>query len=290
MRKTIGKSLAALAFLSMPALAAAQDAPAAETAAPEAAAPDIEMWRLDCGTIELSDAGPFSDGHLYDGQAMTLTDSCYVIRHGDRYLLWDTGLPAALIGNPSTQWVFTVSVTRSIVDQLAEIGIAPEQITYVGLSHYHDDHIGQAAVFSHATLLMNQRDIDAIRDFPVASAAAQLQPWLEGGAPVESFARDHDVFGDGSVTILAMPGHTPGHGALLVRLPETGNVLLTGDLYHFEAQIENNGVPSFNTDRADTLASFERFDQIHFALSATVVIQHDPDDIDLLPAFPASAR
>ncbi|MGJ8536944.1 MAG: N-acyl homoserine lactonase family protein, partial [Parasphingopyxis sp.] len=92
------------------------------------------------------------------------------------------------------------------------------------------------------------------------------------------------------VTILFMPGHTPGHSSLLVRLPETGPVLLTGDLYHFREQIENEGVPVFNTDRADTLASFARFLQIDQALDAMIVIQHDPGDLERLPAFPESAR
>jgi len=52
----------------------------------------------------------------------------------------------------------------------------------------------------------------------------------------------------------------------------------------------NNGVPSFNYDRAETLASLERIKQIEKNLKATVIIQHDPRDIDKLPTFPAVAR
>lgn len=278
--KIIRKLGLALAALTMSGAATAQDAPA----------PDIEMWRLDCGTLVLSDTGPFSDGHLYDGETRTMTDSCYVIRNGDRYLLWDAGLSGQLLGTSVTQWVFTMSLDRTIVDQLGDIGLTPENITFLGLSHYHDDHIGQASDFAGSTLLMNQRDIAAIRDLPIASAQAVLAPWISGDAASVDFGRDHDVFGDGSVTILSMPGHTPGHSSLLVRLPETGPVLLTGDLYHFREQIENRGVPVFNTDRADTLASFERFLQIDQALDAMIVIQHDPGDLERLPTFPVSAR
>jgi glyoxylase-like metal-dependent hydrolase (beta-lactamase superfamily II) len=277
MKKKIAKWLIPLALFAAPA--AAQDAP------------DIEMWRLDCGVIDLSDSGPFSDGHLYDGQPRTLTDSCYVIRNGDRYLLWDTGVSASLIGHPVTQYVFTMSLERTIVDQLGDIGIAPEAITFVGLSHYHGDHIGQAAEFPGATLLMNSRDLAVVRSGANAEATAALAPWIgEAAGEAADFSGDHDVFGDGSVTILSTPGHTPGHSSLLVRLPESGNFLLTGDLYHFREQIENRGVPAFNTDRADTLASMERFDQIDASLDAIIVIQHDPGDIERLPVFPASAR
>ena len=102
--------------------------------------------------------------------------------------------------------------------------------------------------------------------------------------------RDKDVFGDGSVVMLDMPGHTPGHHALLVKLKTKGNVMLSGDLMHFKENYDSNGVPSFNTDRAQTLASLDRFKKMAANLKATVVIQHDARDIGKLPAFPAAAN
>lgn len=253
---------------------------------------DIEMWRLDCGTIELSDAAPFSDTHLYDGEPRTLTDSCYLIRNGDRYLLWDAGLPAALKGTSATQWVFTLSVEKTIAEQLAQIDVAPADVTYIGISHYHDDHIGQAAGFPDAELLIGRGDAEAVASGQMEATRAQLAPWLADGASgkVTRITADHDVFGDGSVRMVAMHGHTPGHKSLVVELPQSGTFMLTGDLYHFEEQIENKGVPVFNTDRADTLASFHRFDQMADNLDATVVIQHDPRHLGRLPTFPKSAR
>lgn len=260
-------------------------------AAPAAAQParaDLEMWRLDCGEIHVSDLNAFSDAYLYEGQQKTLTDSCYLIRNGSRYLLWDTGLPTAMAAQPVATGPFRMSLRTSIRDQLARINVRPEQVTFVGVSHYHDDHIGQAQDFPGAALLVGTGDWEVIRNRP--ETAARFQPWIAGGATVTPVPRDHDVFGDGSVVMLNMPGHTPGHHALLVRLPRRGAVLLTGDLYHFTAQVRNSGVPSFNTHRADTLASFARFNAIAQSLRATVVIQHEADDIAKLPAFPESAR
>ena len=255
-------------------------------------APDIELWRLDCGTIELSDTAPFSDTHLYDGQPRTLTDSCYLIRHGDQHILWDAGLPAALKGTSATQWVFTLSVQQTIAEQLAELNLTPADIDFLGISHYHDDHLGQAAEFTEATLLIGRGDAEAITSGNLEAARTQLAPWFGDDATGEvvRIGMDRDVFGDGSVVVKGMPGHTPGHSTLLVRLPEMGDVMLTGDLYHFEEQITNKGVPVFNTNRADTLASFHRFDQTAENLEATVIIQHDPRHIERLPAFPESAK
>jgi len=114
--------------------------------------------------------------------------------------------------------------------------------------------------------------------------------WISGGGKVEPQAADKDVFGDGTVTILRTPGHTPGHQALLVRLKDKGPVILSGDLVHFHENYDNNGVPGFNYDRAETLASMDRIRQIQKNLKAALIIQHDPRDIDKLPAFPAVAR
>jgi glyoxylase-like metal-dependent hydrolase (beta-lactamase superfamily II) len=273
------KFIAALLLTASATASVAQDNPA-----------DVEMWRLDCGTITLSDTAPFSDTNLYDGEERAMTDSCYLIRNGDQHMLWDAGLPSALKGTSATQWVFTLSLERTITEQLAELDLTPDDIDLIGISHYHDDHIGQAAEFSNATLLINRNEYEAV-DAAGGASKVQLAPWFgDEKGEVRQFGFDHDVFKDGSVKILSMPGHTPGHSALLVDLPEAGPVMLTGDLYHFIEQIENKGVPTFNTDRADTLASFHRFNQMAENLEATVIIQHDPRHVGLLPAFPEAAK
>jgi len=273
-----GRILAAVA-----ACVAAMSAPALAQPA------TLQMWRLDCGEIRVSDLNVFSDTYAYVGRQMTLTDSCYLIRNGDRYLLWDTGLAGELAGGPGGgEGPFRMSLRERLLPQLARIGVQPGQVTFVGVSHYHDDHIGQAADFPGATLLVGAADWEAIRGRP--ATAARFRPWIEGQSRAQPLRGDHDVFGDGSVTILNMPGHTPGHRALLVRLPRTGPVLLTGDLYHFTENMRTGRLPIFNTDRADTLASMARFQEIARNLRARIIIQHEPADVRRLPAFPAAAQ
>ena len=256
--------------------------------------PDLEMWRLDCGSLAVSDLAPFSDTHLYDGVESELVVSCYLIRNGDDYLLWDAGLSTALLDGPVTSGVFTASMKRSIVDQLAELEISASAIDYVGVSHYHFDHTSQLSDFAGSTLLIGTGDWSVVKATKEPNPLVDprpFAPWLGTEASeVVSITRDHDVFGDGSVQIVAMPGHTPGHSSLVVKLPTSGTFMLTGDLYHFVEQIENKGVPEFNVDRADTLASFHRFDQMAENLGATVMIQHDGTHLGLLPAFPESAK
>lgn len=146
--------------------------------------------------------------------------------------------------------------------------------------------------FPQSTLLIGKGDWDALNDAKSAAAAsaASFANWISGGGKVEPLAGDKDVFGDGTVVVLSTPGHTPGHHSLLVRLKEMGNVLITGDLAHFHENYDGNGVPTFNTDRAATLASLDRFKKLAANLKATVIIQHDARDVGKLPAFPGAAR
>jgi len=90
--------------------------------------------------------------------------------------------------------------------------------------------------------------------------------------------------------MLNTPGHTPGHHALLVKLPTMGAVILSGDFVHFNENYVGVGVPFFNADRAQTVASIERIKQLAANLKATIIIQHDKRDIEKLPAFPAAAN
>jgi glyoxylase-like metal-dependent hydrolase (beta-lactamase superfamily II) len=253
------------------------------------AAAEVTLTRIDCASgAGPADIGRFSDTMAYEGRELQLTASCYLIRHADHYMIWDTGYPAAAPGATPTG----PTVQVALVEQLAQLQIKPEQINYVGISHYHGDHTGQAASFPQATLLIGQGDWEVLKG-PTPSGttnAAPLKHWLSGEGKAEPVARDKDVFGDGTVVILDMPGHTPGHHSLLVKLKQKGNVLLTGDQAHFRENYESNGVPTFNFNRAATLASFDRFKQIAKNLNATVIIQHDPRDVDKLPAFPAAAK
>jgi len=247
-----------------------------------AQAPEVTLTRLDCGN-GFNDARRFSDTFAYTDPKKPFTFSCYVVKHGDDYMVWDTGyVPGS---NPNAPKV-------SLIDQLAQLKIKPEQVKYVGISHFHGDHTGQLPTLPGATLLIGQREWQAItapEPMPGANVAA-FKHWVSEGGKVEPLLADKDVFGDGTVMILRTPGHTPGHQSLLVRLVDKGPVILVGDAAHFHENYDNNGVPGFNYDRAETLASLDRLKQIAANLKATVIIQHDPRDIGKLPAFPAAAR
>jgi N-acyl homoserine lactone hydrolase len=251
----------------------------------QAQTPEMSLTRLDCGTPGAPTAvnQRFSDTYAYGDLKLQIVFSCYLIKHGDQYLLWDTG---HAMTTPN------VAPKVSLVDQLAKLDLKPEQITFVGVSHYHGDHVGQVGSFLKSTLLIGKGDWDILTSPkpPENAATAPFAGFIKGDGKVEPVPLDKDVFGDGSVMMLYTPGHTPGHHSLLVKLPQMGAVFITGDLAHFRENWESNGVPTFNTDRAQTLASLDRAKKIVAGMKATVIIQHDARDIDKLPAFPAAAK
>lgn len=262
------------------------------TCGPAPAAPnaEVQLWRLDCGQIKVDDLNDFSDTFAYSGRSKRLAASCYLVKHGDTYMLWDTGLPESTLGQSldgKDAKDETLSVT--IVEQLKRIGVTPAQISIVGISHYHYDHTGQAARFPGARLLIGRGDVEDLRHGD-SSRAKPLEHWLNGSGKLEEVTGDKDVFDDGTVVMLYLPGHTPGHHGLLLKLPRTGYVLLSGDAAHFRENYDTEGLPAWNTDRSQTLASMHRIKEIVKNLGATFVIQHEPDDVKKLPAFPESAH
>ncbi|GGD56396.1 MBL fold metallo-hydrolase [Erythrobacter arachoides] len=250
-------------------------------------APDVSLTRIDCGRATQPIAlGGFGDTGASDGMTRDLVVSCYLIRHGDDIMLWDTGIDPATSGDPDGGF----SMGAALVDQLAQIGVTPADVDYVGISHYHYDHVGQAREFPQATLVIGSADWAVIEGGSPWVNRDLFVPWLDGGSPVRQAGGDLDLFGDGTVKLLAMPGHTGGHHALLVRLADAGPVMLTGDTAHYTSNYEHDRVPTFNDDRADSLASLDRFKAMAAAYGATVVIQHEPDDVSKLPAVPEAAH
>lgn len=263
--------------------AAAVSAPSQKTEAKV-----VTLTRLDCGAAKAQrDITGFSDVYAFEGMKRQLVASCYLIRHGEDYMLWDTGYPAASRDDPNGP----IALKATVIEQISQLGLTPEKIGRVGVSHYHGDHIGQARDFPGATLVIGARDWAALTAAERAPGVdpAPLAPWISGGSKVETVRGDKDLFGDGTVVVLDTPGHTPGHTSLLVKLAGR-TILLTGDLTHFAETYAVNGVPRGNTSRAETLASLDRFKTLATNLKATVIIQHDPADIAKLPAFPAAAR
>jgi len=246
-----------------------------------------KLYVFDCGSINLGDVTMFGL-QPNETPVRELFVPCYLIEHGSERLLWDTGLPLNVAGQGKVTMDGGDSFLyeRSIVDQLAAMGIKPSDITYVAFSHLHADHAGGANAFAGSNVLMQKAEWDsALAGNPEFEPSAVFAKLKEKKLTI--IEGDYDVFGDGSVKFVYAPGHTPGHQALLINLPRTGLVMLSGDLYHFRESRVLRRVPTFNYDAAMSLQSIDKVEALLKETGATLWIEHDKAFADTLKKAPA---
>jgi N-acyl homoserine lactone hydrolase len=258
------------------------------SAADRAQAEGVHLYALDCGRLVFPDLALFSDTGEYDKKAGVLADPCFLIHDPQGWLLWDTGLSDKFLNNPQNGPRGGSKLFRdhSLVSEIQSLGLTPKDIAYVGFSHLHYDHSGNANLFTSSTWLIQERELAWGTSVPPPSGIDPSTFSEYSRVKKKLLNGDLDVFGDGLVTILSTPGHTPGHQSLLVKLETKGYVILTGDLYHLTRSREERLVPTFNSSRAETLASIDRIERIAKNLNAIVIVQHSSEDFSNLPRFP----
>lgn len=266
-------------WLAAATLLAASFAAVAGTAA---AAGVDRLYVLNCGQATAPDQSRWSPG-VNVNVPIEFSNNCYLIHHtAGGYLLWDTGVPDAVAGMPDGMQNRPGAPVwrrpKTLLAQLAELGLTPEDIKLVAVSHFHPDHAGNVDLFPSATVLIQRAEYDF--------AFAQPRIPFSAGHPVDKLEGDKDVFGDGSVMIFSTPGHTPGHQSLLVRLPKTGNLILSGDAVHFRSNWDNRRVPGFSFDNVKTAASMQRIADMMAKHHAQLWINHDKPQSDSLKRSP----
>jgi N-acyl homoserine lactone hydrolase len=243
--------------------------------------PAVKLYQLVGGSIFVKKLEVFSQDTTYRGQTKQFTDAYYVISHPKGNLMWDAGLPEGLvISEPFNEpsGVFAIQRPDSLVNQLKTIGFKVDDFKYFAMSHSHFDHTGHANSMKNATWIVQENEYNAV----AGDSAKAKNPAVAKLKKVKKISGDYDVFGDGTVVIKYMPGHTIGHQVLFVDLGLEKPILLTGDLYHFKENRTNKGVPSFNYDVKQTLKSMELFETFAAQKNAEVIIQHSAKDFKKL--------
>ncbi len=251
----------------------------------QSAKPGVEkLYILNCGEGVAGDISRWSPG-VNEGKSMDFVDNCYLIKHAQGWFLWDTGIAdeVAAMPNglaPADPRAVTWHRPKTLAAQLDQLGVKPSDIQAIGISHTHPDHIGNVEMFPNAMLYVQKAEYE----WPGANSVPRFKP----EHPVIKLEGDRDVFGDGSVTVLSTPGHTPGHQSLLVKLPHTGAIILSGDAVHFKSNWENRGVPVNNFSKDLTLVSMQKISDGLTKEKAQLWINHDKaqrDGLKMSPEF-----
>ena len=252
-------------------------APAASAQAKPPPPETVLLYVFDCGQLAIANIEPYRLKKEDMGTTL-MSVPCFLVAHPKGTLMWETGaVPDSLIppGGTGTIRIYGTS-TKRLETQLAEIGYAPSDITYLSLSHFHWDHVGNGNLFAKSTWLVRPLEREVMfSDPPSPRTEPGNYSALKNSKTTIIRDKDYDVFGDGSVVIKSAAGHSPDHQVLFVNLKNSGPVVLSGDLYHYPEERERKLIPTteFNADEtATSRAGIEAFlERTH----AQLWIEHD---------------
>ncbi|MET9327608.1 N-acyl homoserine lactonase family protein [Tsukamurella sp. NPDC003166] len=243
------------------------------------------LWALDAPTVTM-DNGIM--GLLKGGEQITFPLPAFLIEHPEHGLLiFDTGIggagdPASVYGPAAELYKIDFPAEYALDRQLADLGFTTADVTRVVLSHAHFDHTGGLHHFAGATGYIGSGELRyahtpdqhvAMHFDPRDLEAAKQIDWLE--IPTHG---EHDVYGDGSVVVLSLPGHTPGSLALKVRMPDDTNLVLTGDVAHDHDNVTFcAGMPA-DADTVGAIESLKSLKLLRSQPNTTVWVNHDPED------------
>jgi N-acyl homoserine lactone hydrolase len=258
----------------------------AQRSQPAPASPRIYVFEN--GTITGLDPALFNF-RREELKQVDFVNMAYLIVHPRGTLMFDAGaVPDSHFkgdGSPVVEGV--VTATKPLLPQLVAAGYSPSEVTYFALSHFHSDHTGNANEFAQATWIVQKEERDYMfADSPQGIIQPATYAALRNAETKLLNDEDFDVFGDGSVVVMATPGHTPGHQVVAVKLANRGTVVLAGDLYHYPEERTTGRVPTFESDPERSKVSRARIEKYLEDNDAELWIEHDIATHAALPKAP----
>jgi glyoxylase-like metal-dependent hydrolase (beta-lactamase superfamily II) len=206
--------------------------------------------------------------------------SSALIRHKQGNVLFDSGCHPSVVDNAEERWGSLAKVMKPVMSaqetllpSLACVGLEPDDVDVVVNSHLHTDHCGCNEFFRRATILMHAKELEAASS-PGAEAAGYLRKDWDTGQPIETVTAERDLFGDSSVVLVPLPGHTPGTLGALVSLDRDGQFLLASDTVSLRQSLDTDTAPRNTWNAEALLKSFEEVRRIEKS-GATVICGHD---------------
>jgi N-acyl homoserine lactone hydrolase len=211
--------------------------------------------------------------------------SCMLLRHPQGNVLFDTGCHPSVPDNPARWQGMEKFMTPimppgdNVLTGLSCVGLSPDDIDVVVCSHLHPDHCGCNAFFKRATVMVHENEIAAARKPDCVPMGYLASEWDFG--TIDQVSGERDVFGDGKIVLMPLPGHTPGSIGALVALDNSGTFLLAADTVSLRVTLDRNVAPRNTQDPQALLRSWEEVRRIE-ARGATVLCGHDAAQWDTL--------
>jgi len=244
----------------------------------------VKLHRLACGWL----TGPRQGFLEGEPGRLRVPVPAWLIEHPKGTVLFDAGMhpdvatdPRSRLGALANVFDAEYAAHETCAARLAQRGFDPQRIDLLVNSHLHFDHAGGNAGIPNARLVVQRKEWEAGADPELAARNGFDPKDYDLGHDLLLVAGEHDLFGDGLVTCLPSPGHTPGHQSLRVRLP-AGEIVLTSDACYLRKTLDELHLPGVVYDRDEMLASLWRLRALQ-AAGATLWFGHDPEQWAELP-------
>jgi glyoxylase-like metal-dependent hydrolase (beta-lactamase superfamily II) len=272
---------------------------------PPAAPPrEMKVFALPTGATHRHASSGYRGGSFFEKRDFAMT--AVLVRHPRGDLMIDTGFGRDIDMHFKTLPAFgraltTYSKGTPAADQLAAAGYERRSLRAVIVTHAHWDHVSGVADLPGTPIWVTPEEHRFITGGAKLTELARSLPgarWEEyalDGGPYLGFPRSHDVYGDGAIVIVPVPGHTPGSVAVFLSLPDGKHYALVGDLvWQREGISEREERPWVVRAMADLDPAGVRDNILRVAaLTArfpdlVVVPAHDARGFAAMPRFPGN--
>lgn len=213
-------------------------------------------------------------------ETIELPVNCVLLRHPKGNVLFDTGCHPDVVRDAERRWgalarIMTplMSAEDNVLDSLKAIGLGPDDVDVVVCSHLHPDHCGCNQFFTKARVFVRAEELAVVRAPDAVNAGYLAADW-DHPLTYQEVTSDLDLFGDGRIQLVHLPGHTPGTMGMLVELPNSGRYLLAGDAVSIRKNLDDDIIPKNTWNKELCRASFARIREIE-AGGAKVICGHD---------------
>lgn len=238
----------------------------------------MKMHILSGGRLRMKKSIYYPDAARDD--MLELPVSCILLRHAQGNVLFDTGCHPTIAENAEARWGGLAKYMTPIMPPddnvltgLKAIGLGPDDIDVVVCSHLHTDHCGCNEFFKKSTIVVHARELKAAQAPDAVNEGYFAADW-KNDIPLKVIEREDDIFGDGRINLIELPGHTPGTIGALVKLDRSGEFLLTSDAVSVRANLDKDEAPKNTWDVDLCLKSFAEVRRLEKA-GATVICSHD---------------
>jgi glyoxylase-like metal-dependent hydrolase (beta-lactamase superfamily II) len=243
----------------------------------------VRLLAFNCG-VELVDIANFDPLGPEVGLKVFSPYFFYVVEHERGHVLFDTGANPAWTGriDPAAAAAqvdgprIVVREGEDVISRLASIGVTPEAVAHVALSHLHIDHAGGVGALAGATFYVQRRELEAAFRPPVYQREFYVREDFDHPVQWQELDGEHDLFGDGRIVLFPTPGHSMGHQSMLVRL-DGGAVILVADAAYSPRNLDERRLPAIVWSPDAMVESWERIEALRDREDAQLIFTHDLD-------------